>query len=176
MFGNGPLVTVRSLPEKATRAPLRLSLTPPASTNSPASISAWLNAPMSAKSLAGGMPPASESSVALTITMTRIALSPVGLSWAGASTRFAWSGWYTTSAVELIADSDARVCGRKRLRRPGVNEKGTAADLGWPPAHIGQTGAYVLLSWPTINFLKREGQREPQGIVGGSMSFCGVSG
>jgi hypothetical protein len=35
---------------------------------------------MSAKSSAGGMPPASESSVALTITMTRIALSPVGLS------------------------------------------------------------------------------------------------
>src|SRR5208282_882385 len=39
---------------------------------SPASISAWLNAPMSAKSSAGGMPPTSESFVALTITMTRI--------------------------------------------------------------------------------------------------------
>src|SRR5271157_2896025 len=72
MFGNGPLATVRSLPEKATRAPSRLSLSPPASTNSPASISAWLNAPMSAKSSAGGMPPTSESFVALTITMTRI--------------------------------------------------------------------------------------------------------
>jgi hypothetical protein len=35
---------------------------------------------MSAKRSSGGLPPASESSVALTITMTRIALSPLGFS------------------------------------------------------------------------------------------------
>jgi hypothetical protein len=48
----------------------------------------------------------------------------------GRYTRFAWSGWYTTSAVELIADSDAPLCGRKRRRRALIRRcYGDSADI-----------------------------------------------
>ena len=73
---NGPFLTVRLLPEKATRAPLLLALRPPPSTKIPASINAWLNLPISATISALGSLPASLSFVALTITMTRMKFPP----------------------------------------------------------------------------------------------------
>src|SRR6185437_14877087 len=68
----GPSITVRCLPSKRTRAPLELGCRPSPISITPASTSFSLNLPISASSLASGMPPASDSSLAFTITNTRM--------------------------------------------------------------------------------------------------------
>src|SRR5215471_17786052 len=70
----GPSRTVLFSPEKRTRLPLLLGWRPSAANIMPAFTSASLNLPISAKSFSLGITPASEFLVALTITMTRIAL------------------------------------------------------------------------------------------------------
>src|SRR5437879_5457778 len=60
------------------RAPLELGWSPSPASITPAFTSSALNFPIAVSSSALGMMPASESFVALTITMTRIVLSPLG--------------------------------------------------------------------------------------------------
>src|SRR5262249_24907254 len=73
---NGPSITVRLRPENRTRLPLELAWSPSAARRIPALASSSLNLPISASSCWLGILPASESLVALTITMTFIATPP----------------------------------------------------------------------------------------------------
>src|SRR5215471_571005 len=72
----GPSVTVRFSPEKVTRAPFELAWSPSAASSTPAFASSSLYFPIAARSFSSGRTPASESLLALTITMNRIVLSP----------------------------------------------------------------------------------------------------
>src|SRR5882757_5677466 len=73
----GPSTTVRDLPENLTRAPLELGWRPSMASTMPAFMSSSLYLPMSAKSCGSGRAPSfSDSGVALTMTMNRIAESP----------------------------------------------------------------------------------------------------
>src|SRR5262249_9020443 len=76
---NGPSVTVRWLPSNFTRAPLELGCSPSPASITPAFTSCSLNLPMSARISWLGRTPASDSLLALTITMNRIVWSPSGL-------------------------------------------------------------------------------------------------
>src|SRR6266540_3312066 len=72
----GPSITVRFAPEYLTRQPLELAWSPEASSSTPAlCISSWYLC-ISDISFSEGITPASESFVALTIIMNRIAISP----------------------------------------------------------------------------------------------------
>ena len=73
---NGPSTTVRLSPENLTRAPLELGCSPSPASIMPAFTSSSLKLPISVSSFWSGITPASESSVALTITMTRIYVPP----------------------------------------------------------------------------------------------------
>ncbi|MOA31495.1 hypothetical protein D3C78_1526570 [compost metagenome] len=73
---NGPLMTRRSWPEKATRAPRALGCRPSPASITPAWTSSSLKAPIAANSSCVGITPASLSFVALTITMNRMWISP----------------------------------------------------------------------------------------------------
>src|SRR5216684_5149288 len=72
----GPSTTVRFSPENRTRLPFELAWSPSAASSTPAFTSSSLNFPMSARSFCLGITPASESLLALTITMNRIVKSP----------------------------------------------------------------------------------------------------
>src|SRR6266850_7778206 len=74
----GPSITVRFVPENLTRAPFELAWSPSPASITPAFTSFSLNFPISARRLSSGRTPASESLVALTITMNRIEISPLG--------------------------------------------------------------------------------------------------
>ena len=69
---NGPSITVRFAPENLTRAPFELGWSPSPASIMPAFTSSSLNLPMSSRSFVSGRTPASDSFVALTITMNRI--------------------------------------------------------------------------------------------------------
>src|SRR5262245_50956960 len=69
-------MTVRLAPSKATRLPSDDGLRPSPASMIPALTSCSLYLPMVSRSSVGGRIPASLSSVAFTITMTRIAISP----------------------------------------------------------------------------------------------------
>src|SRR6185437_14118275 len=73
----GPSVTLALPLRRLTRAPLALDCRPPPSSMTPAAISSLLYAPIAAISSGLGRAPASDSSLALTITITRIAISPL---------------------------------------------------------------------------------------------------
>jgi hypothetical protein len=72
---NGPSTTVRFLPENWTRTPLELGFSPSPDSMIPALASSSLNFVISFSSCSVGRMPSSESFVALTMTMTRIAIS-----------------------------------------------------------------------------------------------------
>src|SRR3989449_1059288 len=72
---NGPSITVRLLPENLTRAPLELACSPSPASITPAFSSSMLNFPISVRIFSSGRTPASESLLALTSTMNRIAVS-----------------------------------------------------------------------------------------------------
>src|SRR5882762_7412083 len=72
----GPSITVRFPPEKRTRLPFELAWSPSAASSTPAFTSSSLYFPISARSFCFGKTPASESLLALTITMNRIVMSP----------------------------------------------------------------------------------------------------
>src|SRR5436309_2598433 len=76
---NGPSITVRFAPENRTRTPFELAWSPSPASMMPAFTSSSLYFPISARSFWPGRTPASESLLALTITMTRIGTSPFGL-------------------------------------------------------------------------------------------------
>src|SRR5689334_13968033 len=74
---NGPSTTVRDLPENLTRAPLELGWRPSRASRTPALMSSSLYLPISAISCGSGRAPSfSDSAVALTMTMNRMAKSP----------------------------------------------------------------------------------------------------
>src|SRR5216684_6675309 len=73
----GPSITVRLLPEYLTRQPFELGFKPEASSRTPAFCSSSWYFCISDISFSEGMTPASESFVALTIIMNRIAISPL---------------------------------------------------------------------------------------------------
>src|SRR5215510_12658421 len=77
---NGPSITVRLSPENLTRAPFELGCSPLASSITPAFTISSLNFAMAKSSSSDGILPASESLVTFTITMKRIAVSPLGSS------------------------------------------------------------------------------------------------
>jgi hypothetical protein len=70
---------VRFLPEKRTRAPLALGCKPSAANITPAFTNSSLKRPISANSSVVGIAPDSDSSVALTITNTRMSFLLNGL-------------------------------------------------------------------------------------------------
>src|SRR5215211_8806458 len=70
-------MTVRWGPSKATRAPLADGCNPSPANMMPALTSSSLYVPIASRSSVEGMTPASLSSVALTITITRIVRSPL---------------------------------------------------------------------------------------------------
>src|SRR5687767_11092663 len=72
--GKGPSMTVLWLPEKRTRLPLELGWRPSPASMTPAFTSSSLYLPMSARIFSLGIWPASDSLLALTITMTLIGL------------------------------------------------------------------------------------------------------
>src|SRR5712664_226179 len=72
----GPSITVRFPPENRTRLPFELAWSPSAASSTPAFTSSSLYFPISARSFWLGRTPASESLLALTITMNRIGMSP----------------------------------------------------------------------------------------------------
>src|SRR5262249_14080476 len=74
---NGPSITIRLSPENLTRAPLELGCNPLPSSITPAFTISSLNFAMAESSSSEGILPASESLVALTITMKRIVVSPL---------------------------------------------------------------------------------------------------
>src|SRR3982751_3321409 len=74
---NGPSITVRVAPENFTRLPLEEACKPSPASIIPAFASCSLNLPISARRSLLGNTPASESLLALTITITRIGISPV---------------------------------------------------------------------------------------------------
>src|SRR3977135_2523202 len=69
---NGPLVTVRSLPEYLMRAPFELGCRPSPASMTPAFTISSLNLPMAVSNSVLGMTPASLFLSAFTITMNRI--------------------------------------------------------------------------------------------------------
>ena len=69
---NGPSMTVLLPPPNCTRTPRELACRPSPASITPAFTSSSLNLPISVSSSAEGMTPASDSLVALTITMTRM--------------------------------------------------------------------------------------------------------
>src|SRR6266853_4499027 len=71
----GPSITVRFAPEYFTRQPLELAWSPEASSSTPAFCSSSWYFCISAMSFSGGITPASESFVALTIIMNRMLFS-----------------------------------------------------------------------------------------------------
>src|SRR5882762_7661246 len=71
----GPSITVRFAPEYLTRQPFELGLSPEASSSTPAFCSSSWYFCISAMSFSGGITPASESLVALTIIMNRMVFS-----------------------------------------------------------------------------------------------------
>src|SRR5215510_8275249 len=77
---NGPSITVRLSPENLTRAPLELGCSPLPSSITPAFTISSLNFAMAESSSSEGILPASESLVALTITMKRMVVSPLRFS------------------------------------------------------------------------------------------------
>src|SRR5262249_10459479 len=79
---NGPSITVRCFPENRTRAPFELGCSPSPASITPAFTSSSLNFPICVRSSWLGRMPASESLLALTITMNRI-VSPSSF-WFGA--------------------------------------------------------------------------------------------
>src|SRR5712692_442016 len=72
----GPSITVGFSPENRTRLPLELACSPSAASITPAFTSSSLYLPILARSSMLGRIPASESLLALTITITRIAKAP----------------------------------------------------------------------------------------------------
>src|ERR1700722_16701879 len=76
---NGPSITVRLSPAKRTRLPFELGWRPSAASRTPAFTNSSLNFPISSHIFCLGMIPASESFVALTMTMNRIVMSPFEL-------------------------------------------------------------------------------------------------
>src|SRR5437899_9769016 len=82
----GPSITVRFAPEYLTRQPFELGFKPEASSSTPALCISSLYFCMSDMSFSEGITPASESFVALTIIMNRIAIFSVV--WGKASGRF----------------------------------------------------------------------------------------
>src|SRR3954464_3351068 len=72
----GPSITVRLSPENRTRAPFELGWSPSPASITPAFTSSSLYFPISVSSSSLGGTPASESLVALTMTMNRIVVSP----------------------------------------------------------------------------------------------------
>src|SRR5882757_1126756 len=70
--GNGPCTTLRLSPEKRMRAPLLLACNPAPSTMTPALTNSSLNFAIAPSISSDGILPASESLLALTITMKRI--------------------------------------------------------------------------------------------------------
>src|SRR5439155_16162129 len=68
----GPSITVRDFPENRTRTPFELGWSPSPASNTPAFASSSLNFPISVRSCWLGITPASESLVALTMTITRM--------------------------------------------------------------------------------------------------------
>src|SRR5262245_41381875 len=88
---NGPSITARLSPENLTLAPFELGWSPSPASITPAFTNSSLNFPMSASSFWLGMTPASESFVALTITMNRI-FSPWRLALIGLRTVVSRSG------------------------------------------------------------------------------------
>src|SRR5262245_38908630 len=107
---NGPSSTVRLLPEKRTRAPFELGCSPSAASSTPAFISSSLYLPMSVRSFSLGITPASVLLLALTITMKRMALSPLVL-------RFGGPGLRRFSAVP-VPGSTVTTNGVTRDRQP----------------------------------------------------------
>src|SRR6516164_1673476 len=77
----GPSITLLLPAPNLTRTPCALALSPSAESSTPAFTSSSLNRPISVRSSVLGSTPASESFVALTITMTRMARSFVGFEW-----------------------------------------------------------------------------------------------
>src|SRR5262249_4037931 len=69
---NGPSVTVRSSPENFTRPPLELGWSPSAASITPAFTSCSLYLPIFSRISRSGRTPASDSLLALTITMNRM--------------------------------------------------------------------------------------------------------
>ena len=69
---NGPSMTFGSPAENSTRAPLELGCSPSPASITPALTSCSLKSPIALRSSWLGIAPASDSSVALTRTMTRI--------------------------------------------------------------------------------------------------------
>src|SRR5437868_7118224 len=70
----GPFMTVRPLPSYLTRKPFELACRPSAASNTPAFIISSLNRPMASTISFVGSTPASESLLALTSIMNRIAV------------------------------------------------------------------------------------------------------
>ncbi|MNT32969.1 hypothetical protein D3C72_1688770 [compost metagenome] len=73
----GPSMTRRLAPSKATRLPLDEGCRPSPASMMPALTSSSLNLPMASSNSVEGMLPASLSSVAFTITITRMVSSPL---------------------------------------------------------------------------------------------------
>src|SRR6185503_9527701 len=78
---NGPSMTVVFPPAKRTRAPFELGCRPSPACMIPAWTSSSLYFPMSVRSFSSGSTPASDCSLALMMTMTRIVISPSCFSW-----------------------------------------------------------------------------------------------
>src|SRR5437764_8674931 len=74
--GKGPSVTIRSGPANLTRAPFELGCNPSPASIMPALLNSSLNLPISARSSALGILPASEFLLALTTTMNLILTFP----------------------------------------------------------------------------------------------------
>jgi hypothetical protein len=74
---NGPSITLGFPPEKRTRAPFEVGLSPAMSRSTPAFINSSLYLPIAESSSSLGMTPASVSLLALTIIMNRIGASPL---------------------------------------------------------------------------------------------------
>ena len=73
---NGPSMTVRLSPENRMRAPFELACSPSPASITPALTISSLNLPIAVSISSDGIAPASDSAVALTITMNRIVVSP----------------------------------------------------------------------------------------------------
>src|SRR5439155_23118330 len=70
----GPSVTVRLFPENLTRAPFELAWSPSPASITPALASSSLNFPIAVRAFSSGRTPASESLLAFTRIMNRMAL------------------------------------------------------------------------------------------------------
>ena len=74
---NGPSMTVLCVPENFTRFPFEVGCSPSPARNTPAFESCSLYLPISVRSFRSGMTPASDSLLALTMTMNLMSLSSV---------------------------------------------------------------------------------------------------